>query len=158
MHINVVPINTTWQGCGLDDPYKVNVKYLQLVQVLAGIEEDLDVNFMLMREPSILCLSNQDVARRLVRIASLIEDKVDHEGKNILIGNLLEKQPNLLLVDNLKTLEILYSGFSNSSQFGESEKWKFMLQACQEYFAKHGDLLIGERGNDEEDAHLIQWI
>lgn len=130
VHVNVLPIASAWRASGLNSPRKINERYLQLYQLLGGRRRStsgenggdvLDVNFLVLREPGLLCVEPSTLASRLVRLAS------SKEAHEVGLSQLIEKQPSLLTNDDT------------------DGNWVRMLAECQLYQAEKGDLNVSER-------------
>ena len=132
IHTNVLPLASAWRASGLNSPQKINERYIKLVQLLGfgaksaasstRSEKDfLDVNFLVLREPGLLCVEPSMLASRLVRLAS------SKEAEDVGLKRLIEKEPSLL---------------TNDASDGN---WERMLAECQQYRTENGDINVPER-------------
>jgi len=151
VHVNTIPIAPVWRESGVSCPSDVNENFLKLKRLLGdqidGDDVEVDLPFVLLREPRLLVVPIGVLASRMVRMASLcIDDGVS-------VAQVLTKNPSSLLDDD------------GGIDF-ESDQHGNMLALCRRYVGAHGDLLVGERlgydghglDGDDDDARLARWI
>lgn len=121
-----------------------------------GSREDVDVVWMVQREPSLLQMSPQKLARRLLEL------RVDDAAEGVDVAKLAEKQPSLLLDERKddggdeRTNDALLEAWQYGLVSGDgSEQWTLHLRELQEYAAHHGDCHVGYRDGDSKT--LKRW-
>ena len=120
-----------------------------------GSRDDVDVVWMVQREPNLL----QTHARKLAK--RLLELRVDDAAQGVDVAKLAERQPSLLL-DSRETMtsdttdETLLEAWQYGLVSGDgSEQWKSHFLELGEYKAEHGDCHAGFRDGDSKQ--LKRW-
>ncbi|DBA70314.1 TPA: hypothetical protein ACH3X2_011737 [Trebouxia sp. C0005] len=128
-------------------------RLIQLQQLL-GFQEDVDVVWMLVREPGLLTADMGQLTARLMTM------RLAAENTSVNVAKIVEDHPSLLLQQTF-SLDQQEKGADRVKAWqhglvsdGELEWDRRCLQLVQ-YAQQHGDAHIGHR--DEEDADLARW-
>ena len=120
-----------------------------------GSREDVDVVWMVQREPQLL----QTSVRALT--ARLLELRIDDAAQGVDVAKLAELQPSLLLDEGCvvnegestdKKLEAWKHGLLGGDGVNE---WNKHVNELEEYRKRHGDAHVGFRDGDPQ--HLKRW-
>lgn len=114
-----------------------------------GSREDVDVVWMVQREPKLLQTSARQLAARLLAL------RVDDAAHGVDIAKLAERQPSLLLSELKKhddtTNDTLLEGWQYGLISGDgSEQWKSHFLELEAYKSVHGDCHAGFRDGDSK--------
>lgn len=121
-----------------------------------GSREDIDVVWMVQREPKLLDTSIQQLTKRLLEL------RIDDASDGVDVAKLVQQQPALLLDtqemgtqddgDNIGAkLEAWKHGLLSGD--GENE-WNRRLEELVQYRESHGDCHCGYRDNDPQSLRL----
>lgn len=128
-------------------------RLIQLQQLL-GNQEDVDVVWMLVREPGLLTADMGQLTARLMTM------RLAAENTRVNVAKIVEDHPSLLLQQTF-SLDQQEKGADRVKAWqhglvsdGEMEWNRRCLQLVQ-YAQQHGDAHIGHR--DNEDADLARW-
>ena len=118
-----------------------------------GSREDIDVVFMVQREPELLRASGQQLTRRILEL------RIDEAAEGIDVAKLAESQPALLLdeFENAdKRKEKLRQAWNYGLVSGDDDhQWHSRFSELQTYKAEHGDCHVGHRDGDPKA--LKRW-
>lgn len=127
-------------------------RLLALMALLGG-RGDIDVAFMVEREPGLLSTDTRELASRLLELRVAAQDEED-------IILLVESQPSLLLGKGSISPEESADDRSLAWHYGlmndASEEWGRKFELLQQYQEKFGDVHVGFRG-DEDPPELARW-
>lgn len=128
----------------------VSQRLIDLMQVL-GSNDDINVVFMLIREPKLLTTSLRDITKRLFDLRIALAGHMD-------VSKLLERQPSLLLSDTdtrAQALGDLVSAWQHGLSSDTDAEWAAKFAELQAYVTAHGDAHVGYRAADDEQ--LTKW-
>jgi hypothetical protein len=118
-----------------------------------GSREDIDVVFMVQREPELLRASGQKLVQRILEL------RIDEAAEGMDVIKLAESQPALLLdefenADSRK--EKLREAWSHGLVSGDDDQqWQNRFEELQTYKTQHGDCHVGHRDGDPKA--LKRW-
>lgn len=140
-------------GASAQHVARVSRRVLALHQLLGG-KDDIDIVWMIEREPDLL------VADLSVMTARLVELRTADGCAGIDVVKLAEQHPSLLLSNELAS-----DGEESAAQrqaawahglLGDGDTaWARRLEQLEAYGAAHGDVHVGHR--DGDDAELVRW-
>jgi len=138
---------------------QVSQRIVDLHQLLGG-KDDIDVVWMVEREPGLLTSDIGNLTRRLVEL------RTSEAGAGLDIVKLVEAQPALLLLEGGNAANSNYGGMEESASqrqaawsfglLGDGDReWTGRLQQLAEYKAVFGDCHVGYRDGDEPS--IVRW-
>ena len=143
------------EGSVAEDVARISNRLLAL-QRLLGDRADVDVVWMVQREPNILTADISLITQRLVGLVTA------DGAAGVDIVKLIENQPGLLLQEGVS---ISGSDSESSAQqqlawsyglLGDDDvQWNRRISELEQYKAVHGDTHVGFR--DGDDAELVRW-
>jgi len=158
-------VSSTWDiqssvsstfSSGWELPREILVASQRIIDLyrFLGSRDDVDVVWMVQREPSLLQTHARNLAKRLLEL------RVDDAAQGVDVAKLAERQPSLLLDTRQKkddtTNETLLEAWQYGLVSGDgSEQWKSHFLELQEYTTKHGDCHAGFR--DGDSRVLKRW-
>jgi len=159
--VSSVGVSSTWameaQGENGSLPEEVlwaSQRILDLYRFL-GSREDVDVVWMVQREPQLL----QTSVRALT--ARLLELRIDDAAQGVDVAKLAESQPSLLLdegciVDEGESTDKKLEAWKHGLLGGDGvNEWNKHVSELEEYRKRHGDAHVGFRDGDPQ--HLKRW-
>ncbi|GAB4821396.1 hypothetical protein N2152v2_008442 [Parachlorella kessleri] len=132
---------------------EVSRRLLALHQIL-GARSDLDIAWMVMREPALLSADFRSIMRRL------LDMRVSEGAEGVDVGKLCEAQPALLLqqgvqVSREETPQERLQAWEHGLVTDNSAEWERRLEQLQQYCQQYGDAHVGHREGD--DPGLAKW-
>ena len=140
-------------GCVADDVARISHRLLAL-QRLLGERDDIDVVWMVQREPELLSTDASVITQRLVTL-------VTAEGAaGVDVVKLVESQPGLLLekgsaLIGQETTEQRQLAWAYGLLGDDDVQWAQRFEELLQYKAVHGDVHVGFRDGDE--SSLVRW-
>jgi len=118
-----------------------------------GSREDIDVVFMVQREPELLRASGRQLTRRILEL------RIDEAAEGMDVAKLAESQPALLL-DEFENADSRKEKLREAWNYGlvsgdDDRQWNGRLSELQAYKDEHGDCHVGHRDGDPK--HLKRW-
>ena len=154
-------ISSTWdirrslhEG-GIDLPEDVAFASQRIIDLhrCLGSREDIDVVFMIQREPELLRASGEQLARRILAL------RIDEAAKGMDVAKLAESQPALLL-DEFENADVRKEKLREAWNYGlvsgdDDRQWHMRFGELQAYKAEQGDCHVGHRDGDPKP--LKRW-
>jgi hypothetical protein len=131
----------------------VSHRLLALRQLLGG-DDDVDIVWMVEREPALLTTDFAHITQRLVELRTA-------EGSiGVDVVSLVQSQPTLLLEhgsasEGEETAEERRQAWEHGLLGDGDSEWNRRLEQLQAYIQAYGDCHVGFR--DQEDASLARW-
>ncbi len=118
-----------------------------------GSREDIDVVFMVQREPELLRASGQRLTRRILEL------RIDEAAEGMDVAKLAESQPALLL-DEFENADSRKEKLRDAWNYGlvsgdDDVQWQSRLAELEAYRDAHGDCHVGHRDGDPKP--LKRW-
>lgn len=152
-------VSSTWDfqasvsafSSGWQLPKEIRVASQRIIDLyrFLGSRDDVDVVWMVQREPNLLQTHARNLAKRLLEL------RVDDAAQGVDVAKLAERQPSLLL-DTLEKMddttgETLLEAWHYGLVSGDgSEQWKSHFLELEQYKAQHGDCHAGFRDGDSK--------
>lgn len=149
-------VSSTWDASGKASEEQVTFfsrKILELYRFL-GSRPDVDVVWMVQREPKLLQSSTEELTARLLEL------RIDAAAQNIDIAKLAESQPSLLLEPNVAgndefSEEKKLAAWQHGLMSDGAREWNKSYDEMVAYEKKHGDSHVGYRDGDAR--RLYRW-
>ena len=111
-----------------------------------GSREDIDVVFMVQREPELLRASGQRLTRRILEL------RIDEASEGMDVAKLAESQP-ALLVDEFENADSRKEKLREAWSYGlvsgdDDRQWQSRFSELESYNSEHGDCHVGHREGD----------
>ncbi len=154
-------VSSTWDirrsiECGgMDLPEDVAFASQRIIDLhrFLGSREDIDVVFMVQREPELLRASGQQLTRRILAL------RIDEAAEGMDVAKLAESQPALLL-DEFENADVRKEKLREAWNYGlvsgdDDRQWHIRFVELQAYKAEQGDCHVGHRDGDPKP--LKRW-
>ena len=154
-------VSSTWdirrsiEGGGMSLPEDVAFASQRIIDLhrFLGSREDIDVVFMVQREPELLRASGQQLTRRILAL------RIDEAAEGIDVAKLAESQPALLL-DEFENADVRKEKLREAWNYGlvsgdDDRQWHIRFGELEAYNAEHGDCHVGHREGDPKP--LKRW-
>ena len=154
-------VSSTWDirrsiECGgMDLPEDVAFASQRIIDLhrFLGSREDIDVVFMVQREPELLRASGQQLTRRILAL------RIDEAAEGMDVAKLAESQPALLL-DEFENADVRKEKLREAWNYGlvsgdDDRQWHIRFDELQAYKAEQGDCHVGHRDGDPKP--LKRW-
>lgn len=153
---NLPGVASTWDAVGSASEEQVawvSRKILEIYRFL-GSRPDVDVVWMVQREPKLLQSSTEELTARLLEL------RIDAAAENIDVAKLAESQPSLLLEPNVVgndefSEEKRLAAWQHGLMSDGTKEWEKSYNDMVAYQQKHGDSHVGYRDGDPK--RLFRW-
>lgn len=129
-------------------------RLIQLQQLLGSSEDDVDIVWMLVREPGLLTADLSHLTKRLMAM------RLAAEATDVNLLKIVENHPSLLLHQTF-TLDQQENGpdrvraWQHGLMSDGALEWDRRCLQVLQYSHQHGDAHVGYR--DDEDSDLVRW-
>lgn len=147
------PLPAWGEEAGAAQVAEVSRRLVALRQLLGG-RADVDVVFMVVREPRLLSADYRSILRRLLEL------KAARAGQQVDVVKMAEAQPALLLQqsaeisDDESAAEQL-AAWRHGLISDAAGEWERRFGELEGYAAQHGDVHVGYR--EDDDPELSRW-
>lgn len=153
---NLPGVASTWDAAGSASEEQVawaSRKILELYRFL-GSRPDVDVVWMVQREPKLLQSSTEELTARLLEL------RIDAAAENVDVAKLAESQPSLLLEPNVVgndefSEEKRLAAWQHGLMSDGAKEWEKSYSEMVVYQKMHGDSHVGYR--DGDPRRLYRW-